>query len=77
MFTLQKYSYITEITTFQSFDTLADALTDVRSNQGLNEGQFLEFMFNRAVYERPEIFMCIFEGEIPTSAEAKARIPKR
>ena len=80
MYVLQQYDYQTQVTTFQSFATIADGLTEVRSNKGLTEGQFLEFVFNHGMYERPEVFMVLFEGEIPTNEQVKAamaRVPKR
>lgn len=81
MYTIQQYDYVTEVTTFQEFDNVSDALVELRSNRGLDEGQFLEFVYLR-VYDRPGVvFIGMYEGTAPSTEAAKAaalsRVPTR
>lgn len=59
--------------TFSSHEYKADVFTDVRSNYGLTESEFLEFV-SQSYLERPDLYMASFEGEIPEPESAFAKL---
>lgn len=68
--------------TFSAHDYKSDIFSDVRSNYGLTEAEFLEFV-SQSYLERPDLYMAAFEGEIPepeamfSKAALRAQISQR
>ena len=61
------------MTSFQDFAFISDLLQEVKSNKGLTDTQYEEFLFTNGVYERPGYFLCYFQGDVPTSSSEIAK----
>lgn len=71
MFVLQKT--INGVISFEPFELLSDLFQELRFNNGLDENEFFELL-QLGGFERPGLYLCWFQGEVPTGDALAARL---